>query len=329
MPRPIVHIGYPKTATTWFQKEFYPRVSGRRYVDRDELRQAFLSANAFTFDPEHARRRLENPDRGAILICEEGLSGYLHNAGVMETVTRAFAERLNRMLPDAEIVIMLRSQPAIIASTYQQYVRAGGTHSPKRYLFPHRFLYRNHLEHYKIPLQDVAHFDYVPLIRCYRRLFGDGRVHVFLYEHFLSRPEEFLRSFSARLDLSVDWDSISGNRRLGGYSLPIQLLARFFNLFTYRAVLDKRYVLHIPGWYRLQRKMLTSLNASGLFGSSPSPAKLLGSDVVRWLEYRFAGPNRELAELTGLQLSDHGWVLDAPEAPFPVRESRWRSLYAR
>ncbi len=98
---------------------------------------------------------------------------------------------------------------------------------------------------------------------------------------------------------------------------------------TYRAVLDKRYVVHIPGWYRLQRKALTRLNDAGWFGDAPSPERILGQDVVRWLEHRFAQPNRELAGLTGLPLTEFGWVLEAPEAPFPVAPSRFRRFYGQ
>lgn len=331
MPRPIVHIGYPKTATTWFQKDFYRRLSGRHYVERDALRHAFLSANELTFDPAQALRLLVgdgDPDR--LLICEEGLSGYLHNGGVMETVTRAFADRLHRMLPDADIVIVLRAQPSIIASTYQQYVRAGGTRSAKRYLFPHPYLKKNHREQYKIPLQDVAHFDYVPIVRYYRRLFGPERVHLFLYEELERDPQGFIEKLTTRLGLDADLAiGRTGKRRLAGYGYPIHLLARLFNLLTYRAVLDKRYVVHIPGWYRLQRKALTRLNDTGWFGDAPSPQRILGRDVVRWLEHRFAQPNRELAGLTGLPLTEFGWVLEAPEAPFPVAPSRFRRFYGQ
>ena len=328
MARPIVHIGFPKTATTWFQREFYRRVSGRHYVERDALRRAFLSANELTFDPAEALSLLGgDPDK--LLICEEGLSGYLHNGGVMEIVTRVFADRLQRMLPDADIVIVLRSQPSIIASTYQQYVRAGGTHSARRYLFPHRYLEKNHCEQYKIPLQDVAHYDYGPLVRYYRELFGPKRVHLFLYEELQRDPQSFLDRLTSSLGLEVEPAAGGGKRRLAAYSLPIHLMARLCNLFTYRAVLDKRYVVHIPGWYRLQRKILTRLNDTGWFGRSPSPDRLLGADVVRWLEHRFARPNRELSQLTGLPLAEFGWVLDAPEAPFPVPPNRWRRLYAQ
>jgi hypothetical protein len=32
--QPIIHIGYSKTATTWFQKQFYPNIKNAFYPSR-------------------------------------------------------------------------------------------------------------------------------------------------------------------------------------------------------------------------------------------------------------------------------------------------------
>jgi len=37
---PIIHIGYPKTASTWFQKAFYPHLKSPRYIGRDAIKAA-------------------------------------------------------------------------------------------------------------------------------------------------------------------------------------------------------------------------------------------------------------------------------------------------
>src|SRR5579862_36785 len=47
----IVHIGFPKTASTWFQRSFYPHVRSPAYVDRARVNAAFLKGNALDFDP--------------------------------------------------------------------------------------------------------------------------------------------------------------------------------------------------------------------------------------------------------------------------------------
>ena len=37
----IFHIGYHKTATTWFQKHFYPSVSNCKLIERHSIRNHF------------------------------------------------------------------------------------------------------------------------------------------------------------------------------------------------------------------------------------------------------------------------------------------------
>ncbi len=70
MIRPLVHIGYHKTATTWFQRRFYPRVAGRRYIPQPIVRRALLTPHALHFDLEAARRLLG--DRlDDVILCEE------------------------------------------------------------------------------------------------------------------------------------------------------------------------------------------------------------------------------------------------------------------
>jgi hypothetical protein len=126
---PIVHVGFPKTASTWFQKAFYPHVRSPRYVGREKLFSALIEPNALTFDPAGAVSTLGLKAGEAVLLSDECLCGYLHNGGIDGMVTREFARRIKAALPDARIVIFLRSQPGMIVAAYQQYLRSGGTYS--------------------------------------------------------------------------------------------------------------------------------------------------------------------------------------------------------
>lgn len=45
----IIHIGYHKTATNWFQRIFYPQVTSHQYLHRKRARAAFLGASALRF----------------------------------------------------------------------------------------------------------------------------------------------------------------------------------------------------------------------------------------------------------------------------------------
>lgn len=131
---PIIHIGYHKTGTTWFQDIFYPAVRNRRYLPRAVARAAFLEAGALHFEPDQARHRL-GQDRDDIILCEENLSGGLHNGGLAGNLSKDVAGRIHDTLPGAQIVIFVRDPCSAIASAYLQYVKGGGTFGIHRYLF--------------------------------------------------------------------------------------------------------------------------------------------------------------------------------------------------
>ena len=74
--RPIVHIGYHKTATTWFQRSVYPHAESHRWVPRGRVQAALLDPSGMAFDPDRARALLMEGDDGRPpLLCEENLSG--------------------------------------------------------------------------------------------------------------------------------------------------------------------------------------------------------------------------------------------------------------
>jgi hypothetical protein len=180
---PIVHIGYPKTASTWFQRSFYPHVRAPAYVDRARVNAAFLDGNAYAFDPAQARETL-------------GL--------------------------------------------------------------------------------------------------GAGEAGI---------------RFSAELHLDVDWASVSLAPRLQSSGLPLTYVARLFNLFTARSVLDKRHIIHLPGWYWTRRQLLEGMNRTRLFGVPPTLERLVGKETARWIADQFVADNRWLAEHRQLPLADRGYPM--------------------
>lgn len=310
---PIVHIGFPKTASTWFQKSFYPHVRSPRYIDRAAVNAVFLDGNALTFDPQDARNRLGLKAEEAAILCEEGLCGYLHNGGVNGIVTKEVAERIKATLPDARIVIFIRSQPRILVAAYQQYVRAGGTYGPERYFYPKRFLKGPNAVTYKQPRFDVDFFLYSRIIDLYDRLFGEEQVHVHLFEDFTSGGLEFVRRYADGLSLDVDWDAVSLDPRLASYGPALSGLARFFNLFSARSVLDKRHIVSIPGWYWARRGVLEGLNKTRLFGRPPSLDRLVGASMARELEAHYAQDNASLQQRRGLRLTEAGYPMPADQ----------------
>lgn len=323
MARPIIHIGLHKTATSWFQTRFYPNLLSHRWIDRVEVRKALLTG-AFDFDPAAARLRLGlDEDPQPFVLCDEDLSGILHNGGLMTGfLARGLAERLHQLAPEAQIVILVREQVSFAAACYHQYVREGGTGSPARYLFPEQYRHLSKVRPFKTPRFDVSQLDATGLISHYDKLFGPENVHVFAYEQFAREAGAFLAQFKGRLKIEGG-PANAGHAVNASYRRGLLPLARMFNLFTERSVADKRLILHIPYWYAARKHLLARLNRLSLFGGRLTPDELFGADAAAWLRGRFAEANRQLERRIGVPLAPLGYALDAPPVDPPARP-RWR-----
>lgn len=308
IPRTLVHIGYHKTATNWFQRLYYPAVGNYRYVHRKRVRAAFLEDHALEFDPVRALAQLEVPGPEGLILCEEELSGNLHNGGLYGFLSKEVAHRLKTTLPEAEVLIFIRSQPEMIGSVYKQYVKEGGTHSPRRYLFPFEHLDPHGFSPKKTPFFAFQHFDYRLLINHYRAVFGPQRVHVFLYEEFARDQAAFMARFAERFGLEAA-PLAAPEKRLNVSNKKFSLwVSRLMNRFAYRNVMDKRCIVNIPGMYRLRLRAVAPLLDRIAFWSGPAGTRsVLGPDIVGRIEDTYRQSNRQLAAELGLPLERYGY----------------------
>lgn len=291
---PIVHIGYHKTGTTWFQDCFYPAVRNRRYLPRSVARAAFLEPAALHFDSDAARALLV-PDCDRIILCEENLSGGLHNGGLAGNLSKDVASRIKATLPDAQIVIFVRDQCSAIASAYIQYVKGGGTYGARRYLFGRDRLSPVAPERDEAPGFRREHFDYARLVAHYDRLFGADRVHLFRYEDFRADPRAFASAYAARFGLELDLDRLDCGTRNPALSRPLLRLARAANCFTRRAVAQKACLIHLPGWYGVSRKLLRRASASRRFGRPLGTSDILDERAIAHFRDYYRPGNEALA----------------------------------
>ncbi|NIR59399.1 MAG: hypothetical protein GWO02_07700 [Gammaproteobacteria bacterium] len=91
------------------------------------------------------------------------------------------------------------------------------------------------------------------------------------------------------------------------YKPNIARAARWINWFTYRDVVDKRYIVHVPGLYRNRGKILEFLNRLPLGRPTTDPSAVLGRRIVEHIRGRYAATNRELARERDLPLEDYGY----------------------
>ncbi|MEO9475292.1 MAG: sulfotransferase domain-containing protein [Cyclobacteriaceae bacterium] len=123
----IVHIGYPKTATTFLQWEVFPNLEGVNYVDYRTCEQIFtplIYLDEFDYDLSSVQETLKAYVlERTNLFSFEGLVGppFIYK-GLGRSV---IPERL-RALGFDKIIITLRNQEDMLDSLYRQYVIQGG-----------------------------------------------------------------------------------------------------------------------------------------------------------------------------------------------------------
>ena len=304
MKRAILHIGYPKTASTWFQSEFYPGLADFDYVPQNTVRKALRRGQGPDFDAGRARRIIaEATSSEKITLCKEDIVGDPHTGGYWGHLDPdTVADRLWAVFGvTGEVVVILRNQMSALASSYGQYLRRGGCQSPRRYISltegPHEVANG---------CLNLSHFDYDRLIACYESLFGPERVHVFAYEAFVEDPEGFLKQFTQQLGLGTA-PKPSFRRRNASFGRRVYPLARWLNRF------DTRSTWAHQGWHmpvlpnRMRKAILGMLGQPRIAGPVPDLDWLVGTQTSEILAERFAKGNQNLARRRGLSLEQFAY----------------------
>lgn len=306
--RPIVHIGYHKTATTWFQKAVWPSLESHDWVPRKVTQAALLDPPGMHFDPAEARRVLGLDGRTRpVVLSEENLSGYIHNGGLHGLVGPEMARRIRAVLPDARIVVFIRNQPDVIRASYSQYVAGGGTYSLDKYLHTYERVHGALRAPYKAPAFEWEHFEYDRLIALYDGMFGRENVFVYCYE-WLKQPEALFARLEADLGIAFP-PGIAGKRGANvSHSAAGMKGLRFANRFTRQSVANKDWTLDPPGGHALRNVARFFLKAV------PGAPFRLPQPVVATIERHYAPSNRRLAGRGDLPLRELGYPIGSDEA---------------
>lgn len=213
MAHPVaVHIGYHKTASTWLQRGVFPHherlhpyVAGR--VWNDPFLRCIVAESDGEFDTERARAAYENGllrlgslgPSDVVVVSAERLSGHAASGGYD---TFRIAERLRGALPEARVLIVVRSQIDMIESEYRQLVGEG---------YPGRISSLWSSDRWKATAFDLGHYEYDGLVREYQDRFGAEQVAVFTYEGIVADRSRFLDRLADFLGVTAFALAADGN----------------------------------------------------------------------------------------------------------------------
>lgn len=219
--RPLIHVGYPKCASTFLQDRlFYPQGLGFHRPgkeDRALLFEELILNDGFGFDADASRDRFERMAGGAkgvVVWSEETLVGdpmqRRYNGGDV-------ARRMKAIFPDARVLMIVREQRAMAISCYRQYVREGGRHSIEDFIGTGSEPLSFH------PILRPRFLQYARPVAQYQELFGSENVLVLPFEELVSDVNagaDTIRKFaSAEADERRAIDEEARNPGLKGLAL--------------------------------------------------------------------------------------------------------------
>lgn len=314
----VVHVGYPKTATTTFQKHVFPHHSDIDYLGKsipdmsfrtEELRheiQRLVNEDEVRYDGGKGLRRLveelhQNCRRKVLLLSHEN---FIHHWG---NDTGLVARRIREVFGPCRILITLRDQVDVIRSFYAMHGRYCTA----------SFLMATQKEKVRTPLRlddwlrltirapemnifSILH--YYDVIRYYVSLFGRDNVGVFLYEHFVKDSDDYVRRLCDFLgiDPTPALERARGkheNRRFTTFELCYLRVARLLGLRLFDWSQQDT-----PGWVARLRN---------LFGTNRVH---LSEEWHARLCAMYGAGNRRLAAEFGLPLEQFGYPLAAEVA---------------
>lgn len=185
MVRLAFHIGFHKTATTWFQTVALPSHPGLvPYLDgppsADPYLRHLVTDHDARWDPATARAALDRriarlaPAGRMVVISAERLSGHLASGG---HDAHRIARRIAETAPEAKVWFLSRDPAALLASEYRQLVGEG---------FPGTLDQLVGADPWKQVGYDPGYYDFDALEASYARLLGADRVHQWRYEELLA-----------------------------------------------------------------------------------------------------------------------------------------------
>lgn len=202
--RTIIHIGMPRTASTFLQKAVFPGATDFLYIGPEETQysvhfQRLLYQDDTLWDGAAFAAAFAERHGSNLLLSNELFAGQgLYLSATNRTRT---AQRLAQAFPDAAIVLVLRHPVTLLQSLYTLGVYSGFTMGPEEFVHLQGMTSTSRHPLYPTfaPGETTEVYRFAPLIRLYKSLFA--RVHVYFFEDFTTDPGAFIQRMSHDLNM--------------------------------------------------------------------------------------------------------------------------------
>jgi hypothetical protein len=301
--RPLLHIGYHKTGTTWLQRYVF----GDSETGFSQMggAQRLIAVNAFDFRQRRIRKQMERQmgraqGKGLVpVLSSERLSGEPQFGGYDSEL---IADRLATVFPNARILVVVREQTSMFLSIYKEYIRRGGAASLRQYLATPR-------DGYWLPQFRFAFLEYHRLIRYYQDLFGAESVLVIPYELLRTQPDTFLRQIGEFVDVPAIQRQVRPvNVSLSAFALALKRQANRY--FVLDGPVNPAPPFDFPASNEVLERICRTLDTILPVALHDRHERRWRRHVAREVGTRYAESNAVTADLTGLDLRVFGYVCE-------------------
>lgn len=236
--RVYIHVGMPKTGTTFLQLQVFPKLKGVDYWQPFNHPMSYyferFANNNYLCYPEawklKIREYLEASEENIHILSYEGFFGSYKN-NYKSNYTNSLL--LKELFPEAKIILSIRNQIRLIESNYSQIVTEGYVRSIYKYINYHKGRFLNNRNESYVTL-NIESLQYDRYIRNYHEQFGASNVLVLPFE-MLTRAEtqyrQRLATFLGLADISIadSENSLGRKKSLSKNGLLVnRILNRFF-----------------------------------------------------------------------------------------------------
>lgn len=243
----LIHIGYPKTASTWLQQGIFKEEDmgfsspwRSDWADPIVIDQ-FITVDSFSFCPQKTYSAFEKGLKDAkekglySVLSQEMLScNFLDQSGYWG---KEVADRLHSVFPQAKVLIIIREQKSMILSAYGQNIRKGGRQSIEQFISTENF------KSGRYPLFRLYVLKYDLLIKYYQELFGENQVLVLPFELLKKDPISYIEhifNFVGIQNKIINQERfpLLTNANYKSFTLKIHKIINNFFIFPYRGYIN-------------------------------------------------------------------------------------------
>jgi Sulfotransferase family len=227
----LIHIGYPKAASTWLQNVIFSDETSGFFapwgLPSGEATEQFVIANAFKFSAETARQAfaagLAEAERRNLVpvISQETLIGSQIRGCYWG---KDVADRLAATFPNAKILMIIREQKATILSSYREHIKMGETTPLDRFIGAY-----DRKPGFGPPCQ-LDYLEYDRTIAYYHNLFGAENVLILPFELLKHNLQDFGQKILhfVGLDTQPNYCRSAENVGCKGATLELRRQLNFF-----------------------------------------------------------------------------------------------------